>query len=269
MAPVLRPDTRSATSVRDHILVLGALFSGWYSSDPDAPLVEAARAGDERAFDALVYRYQASLVLFVEARLDSVIDAQDVAQEIFLSAWRHLSRFQGRSRFRTWLFGIAVNHCADAARRQRSRRTESGGLEALENVHATDAGGRERWQRLWGAPEPLGDFRQWAEEREDLRQHLAALSEAEREVLDLYYYGELNLPEISQILGINLNTLKYRFYQAHRRLRASLSGEAASESAASKAPTSEAAADGAQTARVDEQVGVANDPKAPKVEGPR
>jgi RNA polymerase sigma factor (sigma-70 family) len=105
--------------------------------DPDAPLVAAARAGDVRAFDALVYRYQGRILQFVQARLDASIDTDDVAQDIFVTAWRELPKFQGRSRFKTWLFGIALNRCAEAARKhhrlklvlgeRRDRKTRSTG----------------------------------------------------------------------------------------------------------------------------------------------
>ena len=61
----------------------------------------AARQGDARAFDALVYRYQAHIRQFVRSRLDAAIDTEDVAQEVFVAAWRDLPRFQGRSRFKT------------------------------------------------------------------------------------------------------------------------------------------------------------------------
>ena len=176
--------------------------------DPDSPLVEAARGGDVRAFDALVYRYQGHLTQFVRARLDAAIDADDVAQEVFVAAWRGLPGFNGRSRFKTWLFGIAVNHCAEALRKHRR-------LELILG-EATEA------QQDWAAGALSTDPFDWSiaiAERDALRRRLAQLSPPERQVLELYYYAELNLPEISKLLGVNLSTLKYRFYQAHHRLR--------------------------------------------------
>jgi RNA polymerase sigma-70 factor (ECF subfamily) len=179
--------------------------------DRDAPLVTAARAGDVRAFDALVYRYQSRLSQFVKARLDSAIDADDVTQDVFVTAWRELPNFRGRSRFKTWLFGIALNLCADAWRRHQRLRNLLGDMpDPMEDWAGDD------WKS-----DPYG----WSEallEREDLRRRVRQLSENERQVLELYYYAELNLPEISQLLQVNLSTLKYRFYQAHRHLRQSL-----------------------------------------------
>ena len=189
-------------------------FSLFAKTDPDADLVTAARAGDVRAFDALVYRYQGRLTQLVRARLDSAIDADDVAQEVFVAAWRDLPQFRGRSQFKTWLFGIALNLCAEAARRHMRLRRALGELDAPGSHCARPA---------WGADAP-----EWSAaiaEREDIRQRLSELPEPERQVLELYYYADLNLREISQLLDVNLSTLKYRFYQAHRKLRDTLQVE--------------------------------------------
>lgn len=190
------------------------LFSLFGNPDPDAPLVAAARAGDARAFDALVYRYQSRLTQFVRARLDAAIECEDVAQEIFVAAWRELPNFKGRSRFKTWLYGIALNRCAEAARRhQRLRRLLGDSNDPFQE---------------WVECDELVTGDDWPAtliERAVIRQRLTTLPEPERQLLELYYYTDLNLPEISDLLGTNLSTLKYRFYQAHRRLRRNLENE--------------------------------------------
>lgn len=185
--------------------MLASLFR---KPDPDAPLVAAAARGDMHAFDMLVRRYQERLGLFVRARLGPAIDADDVSQEIFVAAWKELPRFQGRSLFKTWLFGIAVNRCAEAARRQRPLRLIVVGLEGPDEVSSPFAAHPE--SEDWSAA---------LAQREQVRGRLGELPELERQVLELYYYADLNLPEISRLLNINLSTLKYRFYQAHRRMR--------------------------------------------------
>jgi RNA polymerase sigma-70 factor, ECF subfamily len=187
-------------------------------TDPDGPLVAAAARGDVRAFDALVERHQARLTLFVEARIGVGIDADDVTQDIFLTAWRELPKFRGRSRFKTWLYGIGLNLCVEALRRNGpARRARLGLEESLERLQAWQVG---------------GSTAEWAvalEQRTEARRRLAELPEHERQILELYYYGALNLPEISALLDLNLSTLKYRFYQAHRRLRRLLEAEAAQD----------------------------------------
>jgi RNA polymerase sigma-70 factor, ECF subfamily len=87
----------------------------------DRSLVERTRAGEEAAFGLLVGRYgQPILSLCYSSTLDAG-EAEDLSQEIFLSAWRHLGRFRGESSFSTWLFALARNACVDRARRARGR----------------------------------------------------------------------------------------------------------------------------------------------------
>lgn len=87
----------------------------------DRALVARALAGDEQAFAALVERYgQPILSLCFASTLDAA-EAEDLSQEIFVSAWRNLGRFRGESSFSTWLFALARNACIDRSRRSRRR----------------------------------------------------------------------------------------------------------------------------------------------------
>src|SRR5262249_53087198 len=146
----------------------------------------AACDGDPRAFDALVCRHQEALQRFLRARLAPDLDADDVAQETFVAAWRELGDFHRRCRFKTWLFGIALNLCASAARRERRMRLKRVGMDELEN------GERGRIS--------LPDGFEWGAvvERVELRRQLAELPDPGRQVLELYYFAELNLREISE-----------------------------------------------------------------------
>src|SRR6516164_616697 len=87
------------------------------------PLLAAAQAGDERAFHQLVEPYRHALEVHCYRMLGSAQDAEDLAQETLLRAWRALERFEPRVQFQTWLYRIATNACLDELER-RTRRPE-------------------------------------------------------------------------------------------------------------------------------------------------
>ncbi len=93
----------------------------------DSVLVEKVQKGDKKAFDLLVIKYQNRVVNLVSRYVRDVTDAQDIAQEAFLKAYRALPNFRGDSAFYTWLYRIAINtaknHVASRARRPQEVQT--------------------------------------------------------------------------------------------------------------------------------------------------
>lgn len=160
--------------------------------------VKAAQSGDRAAFDALVYAHQNRLRAFLARRVGPDA-ADDVFQETLLGAWQAVPRLNLKVRFKTWLFGIAVHKAADYCR-SRGRR---GGMEVpLEPITLETAGFAET------------GFKE-LEQRTAVTAIFARLTDEQRELLEMYYFAELTLPEIATILSRNLNTLKYQFYRAH------------------------------------------------------
>jgi RNA polymerase sigma-70 factor (ECF subfamily) len=93
--------------------------------------VAAAAAGDEAAFGTLTERHRRELHVHCYRMLGSYTDAEDVVQETFLRAWRHLHTFDGSSLFRAWLYKIATNACLDLIRREQRRVRTLGSLAEI------------------------------------------------------------------------------------------------------------------------------------------
>jgi RNA polymerase sigma-70 factor (ECF subfamily) len=79
--------------------------------DEEREAIEASRRGEREAFDRLVLRYQRDVYRLCYRFVNNHEDANDLAQEVFLRAWRAIPRFRGESSFSTWLYRIAVNAC--------------------------------------------------------------------------------------------------------------------------------------------------------------
>jgi len=149
--------------------------------------------------------FETEIRAFVARRVNAQ-SLDDVMQEIRVAAFGSAHSFSQRSSQRTWLYGIALNKCRDFYR-GRTKESLNVSLENAREVASTT------------------DAHKATELHQTVVEALETLSQSQREVLELYYYGELNLPEIAQALNRNLNTVKYQFYRAHAELADRLGGE--------------------------------------------
>ena len=166
-------------------------------------IVRALVSHDQAAFGELVRRHQSAVRHFLRhlTRGDVAL-ADDLAQETFVNAWRNLARFQGRSKFSTWLLGIAHNYWRNARRQQRTLLMEPHHLDKLESTPS---------------PAPLSDL------RTDLGQALASLAPEEQTALHLCYQQGLSHSEIAEILDWPLGTVKTHLNRGKDKLRPLLS----------------------------------------------
>ena len=134
--------------------------------------------------------------------------ADDVTQEVFVSAWRNAAKFRGDGSARGWLLTIARN----AARRTARRRTgEPAAAEALDEL-AVCAG--------WGDARPTADFERALESRDVLAAAFSRLGPGDREVLTLVDLEGLSLAESADLIELQLPALKSRLHRARLRLLA-------------------------------------------------
>jgi RNA polymerase sigma-70 factor (ECF subfamily) len=184
----------------------------------DDDLIRAAQKGERTAFDALVRRYDRSVLRLALHMLGNEQDAQDVHQEAFLKAYRHLANFRFECSFYTWLYRIATNLCLDQMRRRKSRKEDpstvldgSGGeMDLMANVSDERAGANpaRELERI-----VMSDAIQAA---------LDELTPRERTVFELKHYQGLKLRTIGEMLSTTEETAKNTLFRATRKLRAKL-----------------------------------------------
>lgn len=209
----------------------------------DRQAIRRVRAGDRDAFRVLVERYQGRAYRLALRVLRDEEEARDAVQEAFLKAYGALDRFQGRSRFYTWLYRLVMNQCLDQRRRDRSDRHtpwEEGG--ASERDAASDEAPEVMGVRFAPAAEAMG---------KELRGHLAraldALPEAARATLLLREVESLSYAEIAESLGIPKGTVMSRLFYARRQVKQHLIRAGVVEPAPSDAEAEEARAAGPST----------------------
>ncbi|TSC77062.1 MAG: RNA polymerase sigma-70 factor, ECF subfamily [Parcubacteria group bacterium Gr01-1014_31] len=175
----------------------------------DEQLVADYRRGDRAAFDALVRRLLPPLYGWLFRLVGNERDAQDLAQETWLKAWRQLRRFDERRRFKTWLFRIGRNAAYDLLRRKKGSP-----LPLAAGEEEGDPGAEVVDPALL-PPDQM--------DRADAAQRLSAALELldpdSRTVLLLHYQEEFTFEEIGQVLGQPLSTAKSRHRRAVQKLR--------------------------------------------------
>ena len=172
------------------------------------------RAGEDAAFDELVRLAGDRMLAVARRMLGREEDARDAVQEAFLSAFKSLDRFDGRSQITTWLHRITVNVCLMRLRAQR-RRPE----RAIEDLLPTfvEDGHQRRPAAAW-KPNATDGIKQ-RETRELVRARINELPEQYRVVLMLRDIEELSTEETAQALDITTSAVKTRLHRARQALR--------------------------------------------------
>jgi len=185
-------------------------------TDPDAALMLRAKRGDRAAFAELVEKYKQPVMNFVFRPLRDEIEAEDLAQNVFLQAWKSRSRYRQTAKFSTWLFTIARNLCLNEIRR-RSRHP----AESIEEAHAEhEDQPRQQYEdkSQIAPPEKLlhGELAQKIEEA------LAELPENQRTAILLCRQDELSYEEIAGVLGCSLSATKSLIHRGRETLKEKL-----------------------------------------------
>lgn len=180
-------------------------------------LLRRARDGDDDAFGEIVSLYERfvfnTACRILSSGTGSVSDAEDVAQAAFIKAWRSLSSFRGDCSFSTWIFRITVNCAKDAQRTANRHRTVS-------LTQPDEDGDEAEWDLPETSPELLPEENlERREKAEGIRRAIAELPEEQRQVLVLRDLHELPYSQISELLSLELGTVKSRLNRARQNLK--------------------------------------------------
>src|SRR3954447_20948126 len=176
----------------------------------DAELVRRVRRGDELAFEALYNRYHRRITAYIHGMVHDHARAEDVAQDVFVSALRRMRETERPIAFKPWVYEIAKNACIDQFR--RSRRAEEVSYDAEEGLGAADYG-----RLVNGDPTPdiALDHKQ---QLDHLRGALGGLSDSHHQILVMREFEGLSYREIGEKMSMSRPSVESTLFRARKRL---------------------------------------------------
>jgi len=174
----------------------------------DIDLIEQTLAGDQSAYADLVKRHQRFVFTLAMRFAKSREDAEEIAQDCFIKAYRSLSSFQKQSKFSTWLYSIVYTTAMTTLRKKRI---------------ATDSiDDEETFVQIENKPSGYDDNAENKSRTFYVNQAIDQLLPDDAAIITLFYKGEQSLEEIAQTMGIEANTVKVKLFRARQRLKEKL-----------------------------------------------
>lgn len=176
------------------------------SGQPDEQIINRILNGEQSAFALLVERYQNYVFTLVLRFTDNREDAEEIAQDTFVKAYRSLADFRGDSKFSTWLFTITRTTCLSFLRKKKLN------IQSLDNERTS----------LQVENRESGFNANLVEQKSKhamLNQAISMLSTDDAQVLNLFYKGDQTLDEIGKIMRLDPNTVKVKLHRARQRLK--------------------------------------------------
>jgi RNA polymerase sigma-70 factor, ECF subfamily len=172
----------------------------------DQALVQRVQAGEKRAFDLLVLKYQHKVTSLISRYIHDWSECQDVAQETFIRAYRALANFRGDSQFYTWLYKIAVNTA-------KNHLVSAGRRPPTDDVDAVDAVQYDGGSRLRDTDTPEHELMRQEIER-TVASTVEALPEELRMAITLREVDGLSYEEIAEAMDCPIGTVRSRIFRA-------------------------------------------------------
>jgi len=182
--------------------------------DSDLPLVERAVAGDQRAFELLVIKYQRRIERLIGRMVRDVDLVEDIAQETFIRAWRALHQFRGDAQFYTWLYRIAVNTAKKSLLDLKRNPTVG---DAPSGDEEDETSRRDQESTTQETPESQLAAKEIAAA---VSAAMEALPEDLRQAVTLREIDGLSYEEISEVMACPIGTVRSRIFRAREAISA-------------------------------------------------
>ncbi len=193
-------------------------MSNPHDETDDGPWVRRVQGGDTEAFEVLVRRYQTPIYNLLVRWLDNRDDAAEAAQDVFVAAFRSLSRFRGEARFSTWLYQIAINH----AKNRRKSLARAAAHAAHDGGDPEENPGDNPIDRIADpGPGPLVHAEQRQRERM-VQDAINGLDADDALVVILRDLQQHSYEDIARLLQVPEGTVKSRLHRARQALKAQL-----------------------------------------------
>src|SRR6202162_6110888 len=181
-----------------------------HKNSEEAALIRRVQARDEMAFREIVERHQSKVFSIIYGILRNRNDAEDIAQQVFAKVYFSIKNFDFRSSLLTWIYKITVNECYDYLRKKRVRK-----LVYESDFSEEDA---QRMQNIDTATSPAPAVDTQLAQRDLVLKLLDKLSNEDRSLLLLKEVEGHSVEELSQMTGMNENTIKVKLFRARQKL---------------------------------------------------
>ncbi len=177
-----------------------------HTETADIDIITRILDGDQQAYALLVDRYQNFVFTITLRYIKSREDAEEVAQDVFVKAYRALKDFKGQSKFSTWLYTVTTTTCITFLRKKKID------VQSLDN------------EKVFASADNIdGGLKANQVEQKSrmqmVNEAIRMLSPDDAQVITLFYKGEQTLEEIAQVLGKEVNTVKVQLHRARGRLK--------------------------------------------------
>jgi RNA polymerase sigma-70 factor (ECF subfamily) len=177
-----------------------------HTETADIDVISQVLQGDHNAYAILVNRYQNFVFTIVSRYIKSREDAEEVAQDVFVKAYRSLANFKGASKFSTWLYTVTTTTCITFLRKKKLD------IHSLDNEKVFEVAAQQDGGMSANQVEQKNRVQM-------VNESIRMLNPDDAQVITLFYKGEQTLDEIAAILGKETNTVKVQLHRARARLK--------------------------------------------------